>query len=134
MKTQRILILTIVSLLSALTFPIQATELTQATSKESAPPSWIEVGTVIGECYDHSGISWYLTGPKELKLYIMYLGEKLIYRVEWNGKTYPVVYHDGRCNASAQIPGWVYKYEKRDDGTSYKITDDAKVVFNVPSW
>ena len=57
----------------------------QTNNQQATSANWIEVGTVIGDCY-RDGRTWYLTGPKELKLYVLYLGEKLIYRVEWNGK------------------------------------------------
>ena len=59
----------------------------QTNNQQTTSANWIEVGTVIGDCYDHNGVKWYLSGPKELKLYVLYLGEKLIYRVEWNGKS-----------------------------------------------
>lgn len=132
---KRYLILTIVSLFAAFTFSVPATVLQQTTSQQSESPRWIEVGTVVGECYDHNAVGWYLKGPKELKLYVMYLGEKLIYRVEWNGNFYPVVYNDNSShNAYARIPGWVFKYKTNSDGTSDRITDEAKVVFSVPSW
>lgn len=107
----------------------------QTNNQQTTSANWIEVGTVIGDCYDHNGATWYLTGPKELKLYVLYLGEKLIYRVEWNGKSYPVVQINGsKYNASARIPGWVYRYKTTGDYTSGKITDEAKVLFNVPTW
>ena len=109
----------------------------QTNNQQTTSANWIEVGTVIGDCYDHNGATWYLTGPKELKLYVLYLGEKLIYRVEWNGKSYPVVHKNNSSssyNASASIPGWVYRYKTTGDHTSGKITDEAKVLFNVPTW
>ena len=107
----------------------------QTNNQQATSANWIEVGTVIGDCYDHNGVTWYLTGPKELKLYVLYLGEKLIYRVEWNGKSYPVVHNNSSSyNASASIPGWVYRYKTTGDYTSGKITDEAKVLFNVPTW
>lgn len=109
----------------------------QTNNQQATSANWIEVGTVIGDCYDHNGATWYLTGPKELKLYVLYLGEKLIYRVEWNGKSYPVVHKNNSSssyNASARIPGWVYRYKTAGDYTSGKITDEAKVLFNVPTW
>ena len=107
----------------------------QTNNQQATSANWIEVGTVIGDCY-HDGRTWYLTGPKELKLYVLYLGEKLIYRVEWNGKSYPVVHNNNNSsyNASAAIPGWVYRYKTTGDYTSGKITDEAKVLFNVPTW
>lgn len=130
-------ILTIIFFLALFTFPVVATEQPQSSYQQTASPTWIEVGTVVGECYDHDH-NWYLTGPKELKLYVMYLGEKLIYRVEWNGNSYPVVKSDPDrnrgYNAYARIPGWVYKYKNNTDGTRKKITDGGIVVFNVPSW
>ena len=109
----------------------------QTNNQQTTSANWIEVGTVIGDCYDHNGVTWYLTGPKELKLYVLYLGEKLIYRVEWNGRSYPVVHKNNSSssyNASARIPGWVYRYKTAGDYTSGKITDEAKVLFNVPTW
>ena len=109
----------------------------QTNNQQATSANWIEVGTVIGDCYDHNGATWYLTGPKELKLYVLYLGEKLIYRVEWNGRSYPVVHKNNSSssyNASARIPGWVYRYKTAGDYTSGKITDEAEVVFNVPTW
>ena len=108
----------------------------QTNNQQTTSTNWIEVGTVIGDCYDHNGVTWYLTRPKELKLYVLYLGEKLIYRVEWNGKSYPVVHNNNSSsyNASASIPGWVYRYKTTGDYTSGKITDEAKVLFNVPTW
>ena len=109
----------------------------QTNNQQATSANWIEVGTVIGDCYDHNGATWYLTGPKELKLYVLYLGEKLIYRVEWNGRSYPVVHKNNSSssyNASARIPGWVYRYKTAGDYTSGKITDEAKVLFNVPTW
>ncbi|MDY6105053.1 MAG: hypothetical protein SPH89_00210 [Candidatus Limisoma sp.] len=109
----------------------------QTNNQQATSANWIEVGTVIGDCYDHNGVTWYLTGPKELKLYVLYLGEKLIYRVEWNGRSYPVVHKNNSSssyNASARIPGWVYRYKTAGDYTSGKITDEAEVVFNVPTW
>ena len=108
----------------------------QTNNQQTTSANWIEVGTVIGDCYNHNGGTWYLTGPKELKLYVLYLGEKLIYRVEWNGKSYPVVHNNNSSsyNASASIPGWVYRYKTTGDYTSGKITDEAKVLFNVPTW
>ena len=109
----------------------------QTNNQQTTSANWIEVGTVIGDCYDHNGVTWYLTGPKELKLYVLYLGEKLIYRVEWNGRSYPVVHKNNSSssyNASARIPGWVYRYKTAGDYTSGKITDEAEVVFNVPTW
>ena len=109
----------------------------QTNNQQTTSANWIEVGTVIGDYYDHNGVTWYLTGPKELKLYVLYLGEKLIYRVEWNGRSYPVVHKNNSSssyNASARIPGWVYRYKTAGDYTSGKITDEAEVVFNVPTW
>ena len=108
----------------------------QTNNQQATSANWIEVGTVIGDCY-RDGRTWYLTGPKELKLYVLYLGEKLIYRVEWNGRSYPVVHKNNSSssyNASARIPGWVYRYKTAGDYTSGKITDEAEVVFNVPTW
>ena len=78
----------------------------QTNNQQATSANWIEVGTVIGDCY--RGGTWYVTGPKELKLYVLYLGEKLIYRV--------------------------YRYKTTGDYTSGKITDEAKVLFNVPTW
>ncbi|MGM9801202.1 MAG: hypothetical protein ACI309_02710 [Candidatus Limisoma sp.] len=107
----------------------------QTNNQQATSANWIEVGTVIGDCY--RGGTWYVTGPKELKLYVLYLGEKLIYRVEWNGRSYPVVHKNNSSssyNASARIPGWVYRYKTAGDYTSGKITDEAEVVFNVPTW
>ena len=107
----------------------------QTNNQQATSANWIEVGTVIGDCY--LGGTWYVTGPKELKLYVLYLGEKLIYRVEWNGRSYPVVHKNNSSssyNASARIPGWVYRYKTAGDYTSGKITDEAEVVFNVPTW
>ena len=108
----------------------------QTNNQQATSANWIEVGTVIGDCY-HDGRTWYLTGPKELKLYVLYLGEKLIYRVEWNGKSYPVVHNDSSSyNASASIPGWVYMYKTDSDYTSGKKTydDETYVYFDVPTW
>ena len=105
----------------------------QTNNQQATSANWIEVGTVIGDCY--RGGTWYVTGPKELKLYVLYLGEKLIYRVEWNGKTYPVVQNNAiNHNASARIPGWVYRYKTAGDYTSGKITGEAEVEYNVPTW
>ncbi|MDD6623149.1 MAG: hypothetical protein PUE90_10675 [Bacteroidales bacterium] len=110
----------------------------QTNNQQATSANWIEVGTVIGDCYDHNGVTWYLTGPKELKLYVLYLGEKLIYRVEWNGKSYPVVHNNNSSsyNASARIPGWVYMYKTDGDYTSGKKTydDETYVSFDVPTW
>lgn len=77
---KRILItlwLVFVAMLLSTTYALEASE----TQQQTASTTWIEVGTVLGR-YDNKP-NWNATGPKELKLYVMYLGEKLIYRVEW---------------------------------------------------
>lgn len=132
---KRYIILSIVSIMSVFTFSLAASELQQASSQQSANPNWIEVGTVIGDAWD-SG-TWYSNGPRELKLYVMYLGEKLIYRVEWDSHFYPVTpnkNNSSSTNAVAKIKKWGYKKVQNSDGSSYIKFMDMYVHFNVPSW
>ncbi len=66
---------------------------------------------------------------------MMYLGDKLIYRVQWNGSFYPVnkanLYGN---NAVAEIPDFLYIKAHKADGFEYIKTSSASVLCTVPTW
>ena len=116
------------------TYALEAPETQQP---QTASPTWIEVGTVIGEVnLTGSGYTYYYNGGNLLKLYVMYLGDKLIYRVQWNGSFYPVKQiNDSRSsNAVAEIPRFVYTKGHEADGSAYMKFFTASVHFTVPTW
>lgn len=89
------------------TYALSALETQQ---QQTASPTWIEVGTVIGQAERTSSNEGFTyNGSNKLKLYVMYLGDKLIYRVKWNFSFYPVKQTDlyGN-NAVAEILDFLY--------------------------
>ena len=115
------------------TYALEAPETQQ---QQPASPKWIEVGTVIGHAErtsSNEGYTYY--GSNELKLYVMYLGDKLIYRVQWNGSYFPVkqtnLYGN---NAVAEIPDFLCIKVYKADGSEGLNTKPARVLFTVPTW
>lgn len=113
-----------------------ALETPETQQQKNAFPTWIEVGTVIGQAERTSYNEGYTyNGSNELILYVMYIGDKLIYRVQWNGSFYPVEQIDlyGK-NAIAEIPDFLYIRAHKADGSEYIKTTSARVLFTVPTW
>lgn len=141
MKTaiNTIVTLLILFVASANSVSVFAQETQQSTSTNNL---WIEVGTVYGKSYAQYVYAYgeyckpvYLNGNRELKLSVMHIGEKLIYRVERNGKYYPVHFNDGSYgNACAEIDDFIYADYKREDGSTFKVFGKSNVYFDVPSW
>lgn len=127
-----ILWLAFVAMMLTTTYALEASE----TQQQIASPTWIEVGTVIGQAERTSYNEGYTyNGSNELKLYVMHLGDKLIYRVQWNSSFYPVkqtnLYGN---NAVAEIPDFLYIKAHKADGSEYINTRSARVLFTVPTW
>lgn len=113
-----------------------AAEVTESNQQATTSPTWIEVGTVIGQAEKTSYNQGYTyNGSNELKLYVLYLGDKIIYRVQWNGAYFPVkqtnLYGN---NAVAEIPDFLYIKAHKADGSEYINTRSARVLFTVPTW
>jgi len=122
---KKYLYLLFITISSVLSYPTSALGKPLPEPQQPTSPNWIEVGSVYGESYGNPNDGYYVNGSKELKLYVMHLGDKLIYRVERNGAFYSVNYYHSESNptqynATAVIPDWEYKMVRRKDGTDYK--------------
>lgn len=108
----------------------------ETNQQPTASPTWIEVGTVIGQAERTSYNEGYTyNGSNELKLYVMHLGDKLIYRVQWNSSFYPVKQTNFYGNnAVAEISDFLYIKAREADGSEYINTISARVHFTVPTW
>lgn len=126
-----------IGLIAAMSYATYALEAPEIQPQQTATPTWIEVGTVIGQVRQTSDNKGYTyNGSNELKLYVMYIGDKLIYRVQWKGSFYPVTQRTSSYgeNAFAEIPDFLYIRAYNADGSEYIKTISAIVLFKVPTW
>lgn len=133
---KRVLTILWIAFITAMINTTYALEAPETQQKQPASPNWIEVGTVIGQAERTSYNEGYTyNGSNELILYVMYIGDKLIYRVQWKGSFYPVEQIDlyGK-NAIAEIPDFLYIRAHKADGSEYINTTSARVLFTVPTW
>lgn len=120
MKLKLITLAAIVFLSAA----VNETRVVAAPSSVSAPlqvsaseNNWIEIGEVtIHDCYNKIKL--------RVTLYAMYLGERMLYRVQYNGASYSV----------SPNPNYGKKDYYSNDCNAQVIINDIKYYLGVPNW
>ena len=125
MKTIKFFICVVITLLGGSLIDASATNAEASQSQMVQQSQWIEIGEVTME------LSWLNRNDKRAYkkaiLYVMQLGDKFIYRIQWQSNFYSVnkIEDKGSFNAEVIIPDGIHCTIKSKEGHYY---------LNVPQW